>query len=155
MTPAADLPPSSGQHLATISHAGRFWDVYLEFDDDLRHPEYFRALLAYSPADRAEGEKLLRTIGRGIGQKRAKVLGMPKVIVKFEINVPKPSGVADRREVLPRGRWEIGRRRHGPSPSSRPPPGFSATPLSAESPRLSECPSRTSRTCNGSAPVPG
>ena len=59
---SADDPPSAGQHLATISHSGRFWDVYLEFDDDFRRPESYRALLAYSPADRAEGEELLRTI---------------------------------------------------------------------------------------------
>ena len=38
-------PPSEGHHLATISHEGRFWDVYLEFEDDPRRPETFRALL--------------------------------------------------------------------------------------------------------------
>jgi hypothetical protein len=59
---APSPPPSSGQHLATISHDGRFWDVYLEFDDDLRRPDAFRALLAYSPADRGDGETMLRTI---------------------------------------------------------------------------------------------
>ncbi len=57
-----DAPPSSGQHLATVSHVGRFWDVYLEFEDDPRHLDRYRALLAYSPADRAEGEDTLRTI---------------------------------------------------------------------------------------------
>jgi hypothetical protein len=63
MTPAASSPPpSSGQHLATVSHNGRFWDVYLEFEDDLRRPDAHRGLLVYSPADRAEGEKVLRTI---------------------------------------------------------------------------------------------
>ena len=30
----ASAPPSSGHHLATISHEGRFWDVYIEFEDD-------------------------------------------------------------------------------------------------------------------------
>lgn len=66
MTPAT--PPSdehgasSGQHLATISHDGRFWDVYLEFEDDPRHPEMHRGRLAYSAADRAEGEPVLRTV---------------------------------------------------------------------------------------------
>jgi hypothetical protein len=55
-------PPSSGQHLSTISHDGRFWDVYLEFEEDVRRPEAFRALLAYSPADRGDGEELLRTV---------------------------------------------------------------------------------------------
>ena len=40
-------PPSSGHHLATISHEGRFWDVYLEFEDDPRRPTSFRALLCF------------------------------------------------------------------------------------------------------------
>ena len=35
----ASAPPSSGHHLATISHDGRFWDVYIEFEDDPRRPD--------------------------------------------------------------------------------------------------------------------
>jgi hypothetical protein len=54
-------PPSGGTHLASISHAGRFWDVYLEFADDPRHPQTYRALLCFSPADRNERERPLRT----------------------------------------------------------------------------------------------
>lgn len=61
MTPDNE-PPSHGQHLATISHASRFWDVYLEFEDDVGRTQSHRALLAYSPADRNEGEDILRTI---------------------------------------------------------------------------------------------
>lgn len=53
---------STGQHLATVSHAGRFWDVYLEFDNDPRKQDAYRAILAFSAADRAEGEGVLRTI---------------------------------------------------------------------------------------------
>ena len=62
----SDLPagarPSPGQHLATISHEGRFWDVYLEFEEDRRGPDGCRALLVYSAADRVEGETPLRTV---------------------------------------------------------------------------------------------
>lgn len=54
--------PPTGQHLATVSHAGRFWDVYLEFDDDPRKQDAYRAILAFSAADRADGEEVLRTI---------------------------------------------------------------------------------------------
>ena len=61
-TPPSNGRPSSGQHLATISHEGRFWDIYLEFDEDLRRPGSYRANLAFSPADRAEDEDVLRTI---------------------------------------------------------------------------------------------
>ena len=54
-------PPSSGHHLATISHEGRFWDVYLEFEDDPRRPETFRALLCYFPGDPGDDEEAVRT----------------------------------------------------------------------------------------------
>ena len=54
-------PPSQGQHLTTISHDGRFWDVYLEFDDDPRRPDSFRALLCFSAADREDEEEPVRT----------------------------------------------------------------------------------------------
>ncbi len=54
-------PPSSGQHLATISHEGRFWDVYLEFEDDLHRPETHRALLCYFPGDPDDDEEPVRT----------------------------------------------------------------------------------------------
>ena len=53
--------PSSGHHLATISHEGRFWDVYLEFDDDPRRPDTYRALLCYFPGDPGDDEEAVRT----------------------------------------------------------------------------------------------
>ncbi len=57
-----DPRPSAGQHLATVSHDGRFWEVYLEFEELPRGAENHRALLAFAPVDRAEGEGALRTI---------------------------------------------------------------------------------------------
>ncbi len=54
-------PPSSGHHLATISHEGRFWDVYLEFEDDPRKPTSFRALLCFFPGDPGDNEGAART----------------------------------------------------------------------------------------------
>lgn len=54
-------PPSSGHHLATISHEGRFWDVYLEFEDDPRRPTSFRALLCFFPGDPGDEEEASRT----------------------------------------------------------------------------------------------
>jgi hypothetical protein len=57
-----DEVPSPGQHLATISHQGRFWDIYLEFEEEVARRAPCRARLAYSPADRADGEPILRTI---------------------------------------------------------------------------------------------
>ena len=54
-------PPSSGHHLATISHEGRFWDVYLEFEDDPRRPPNSRALLCFFPGDPSDDEEATRT----------------------------------------------------------------------------------------------
>ena len=54
-------PLSSGHHLATISHEGRFWDVYLEFADDPRRPTSFRALLCFFPGDPGDEEEASRT----------------------------------------------------------------------------------------------
>ena len=54
-------PPSEGPHLATIGHQGRFWDVYLEFIHDARDPSSYRAQLCFSPSDRNDAEKPLRT----------------------------------------------------------------------------------------------
>ncbi|MBW3535036.1 MAG: hypothetical protein KY453_07455 [Gemmatimonadetes bacterium] len=61
-TRSPDPPsPSSGQHLGMVSHEGRFWDVYLEFDDDPRRPDTSRARLCFSPSDLNEGEEPIRT----------------------------------------------------------------------------------------------
>ncbi len=54
-------PPSRGEHVATVSHLGRFWDVFLEFADDPRRPDVFRGLLCFSPTDLNEGERAART----------------------------------------------------------------------------------------------
>jgi len=54
-------PPSSGHHLATISHEGRFWDVYVEFEEDPRKPVGFRAGLCFFPGDPGDGEEPART----------------------------------------------------------------------------------------------
>ena len=55
-TPSSE-PPSHGQHVATVSEGGRFWDVYVEFDDDPRRTDSFGARLCFSPADLDEGER--------------------------------------------------------------------------------------------------
>ena len=59
--PPSSPVPSSGHHLATISHEGRFWDVYLEFEEDLRKPTSFRARLCFFPGDPGDGEEPART----------------------------------------------------------------------------------------------
>lgn len=59
--PAPQGPPSHGHHLATVSHGGRFWDVYVEFDEDPSRQDSYAARLCYSPADADDGEGPVRT----------------------------------------------------------------------------------------------
>ena len=58
---SSTAPLPSGQHLATISHDGCFWEVYVEFQDDPRVPTSFRGLLCFSPAAGTGAESALRT----------------------------------------------------------------------------------------------
>ena len=52
-----DLP-----HLATVSHDGRFWDVYVEFHEDAANSTSNRAALLFSPSDGgASGQGPVRT----------------------------------------------------------------------------------------------
>jgi hypothetical protein len=43
-------PLSNGEHVATISHDGGFWEVYLEFQNDPRVAASYRGLLCFFPA---------------------------------------------------------------------------------------------------------
>ena len=54
-------PLSNGEHLATISHDGRFWEVHLEFQDDPKAPASYRGLLCFSPAASAGAGTAWRT----------------------------------------------------------------------------------------------
>ncbi|MDT8370244.1 MAG: hypothetical protein RQ745_13640, partial [Longimicrobiales bacterium] len=38
-------------HLATVSHRGHFWDVYVEVVDDPRRTDSVQGRLCFSPAD--------------------------------------------------------------------------------------------------------
>lgn len=51
----------NGHHLATVSHDGLFWDVYVEFDDDPRRSDSFAGLLCFSPAEEGTTLGPLRT----------------------------------------------------------------------------------------------
>ncbi len=56
--PASASNPPNGHHLATVSHEGLFWDVYVEFDDDPRRTSSFGGLLCFSPAEEGDGTPL-------------------------------------------------------------------------------------------------
>ncbi|NNF29632.1 MAG: hypothetical protein HKN73_20580 [Gemmatimonadetes bacterium] len=58
---AGNERPSSGQHLTTFTHEGRFWDVFLEFVDDALRPGSCRGQLCFVPSDRADHEGAVRT----------------------------------------------------------------------------------------------
>ncbi len=53
--------PQPAQHLATIGHEGRFWDVYVEFQDEDGAAFSARARLRFDAADTNEGEPVVRT----------------------------------------------------------------------------------------------
>lgn len=59
--PPHGTPAHPGQHLTTISHEGRFWDVYVELEDDPRFPDTCRGLLAFSLAGGRGEDGLVRT----------------------------------------------------------------------------------------------
>lgn len=48
-------------HLATLTYDGRFWDVYLEFEEQRAPGDMARARLAFSPGDAAKDEEPVRT----------------------------------------------------------------------------------------------
>ena len=53
-------PADSSSHLATISHDGRFWEVYLDFEVDPARSDSQRGFLRFSPAD-GQPEDSVRT----------------------------------------------------------------------------------------------
>lgn len=59
--PAMSSSAPSGHHIATVSHEERFWDVYVEFDDDPRRTDSFGGLLCFSPAEEEDGRGAVRT----------------------------------------------------------------------------------------------
>jgi hypothetical protein len=59
--PPAEPQPSRGEHVTTLSYLGRFWDVFLEMENDPRRNELVRGLLCFSPSDLNAGEKPTRT----------------------------------------------------------------------------------------------
>lgn len=58
MTPDAR---GSGLHLATVAHDGRIWDVYVEFEDDPRRPDAYRARLRFDTPDTGDVQGPFRT----------------------------------------------------------------------------------------------
>lgn len=60
--PAPSPTAPNGHHIATVSHEERFWDVYVEFDDDPRRTDSFGGLLCFSPAEEeGDGVGAVRT----------------------------------------------------------------------------------------------
>ena len=54
-------PPPRGQHLTTLSYDNRFWDAYLEFQDDPTRQDSYRARFVFFPGDPGDHEGLART----------------------------------------------------------------------------------------------
>lgn len=52
---------SEARHLATVSHEGRFWDVYLELSNEITESRSYRARLRYSPTNPDQDAEPVRT----------------------------------------------------------------------------------------------
>ncbi len=82
---SSPAPLSNGQHLTTISHDGRFWEVYLEFQDDPRIPTGFRGLLCFSPAAGGEVASALRTTTILIEDSYETVVSKARALEDFQL----------------------------------------------------------------------
>ena len=60
---STQVDPTLGdaQHLTTISHEGRFWEVFMEFEPEAANDPSCRAKFRFDPADADEGEEPART----------------------------------------------------------------------------------------------
>ena len=56
-----DARPDRGLHIATLAHAGRIWDAFLEFDGDPHRPDVYRGRLRFEPANASEREEPAHT----------------------------------------------------------------------------------------------
>ena len=50
-----------GLHVATITHGGRIWGAYLEFDDDPKRPDVYLARLRFDVANPTNLEEPFHT----------------------------------------------------------------------------------------------
>ena len=77
--------PSNGTLLATISHEGRFWDVFVEFKDDPRRPEDYRGLLCFTPVDNELAEPPRRTTTIFIEDGYEEAMGKARALGEHEL----------------------------------------------------------------------
>lgn len=59
--PRPGYDPAPVMHLATIAYDEAIWEVYLEFEEDVRHPPTYRARLRFEPPAGTEGREATRT----------------------------------------------------------------------------------------------
>jgi carbamoylphosphate synthase large subunit len=48
-------------HIATITHDGRIWEVYMDFEPDLHYPATYRARLRFESSAGEDGPVMART----------------------------------------------------------------------------------------------
>jgi len=82
---SSPAPLSDGQHIATISYDGHFWEVYLEFQDDPGSPSSYRGLLCFSPAAGGGAESALRTTTILIEDSREDVVSKAQAFEEFQL----------------------------------------------------------------------
>ena len=71
--------------MATISHGGRFWDVYVEFADETPDAYTARGALCFFPADANEGEEAVRTAEILIENSREEALARARTFEEHQL----------------------------------------------------------------------
>jgi hypothetical protein len=71
--------------MATISHGGRFWDVYVEFADEAPDDYSARGALCFLPADANEGEQACRTAEILIENSREEALARARTFEEHQL----------------------------------------------------------------------
>ena len=83
--PTSASRPTGGHHMATISHGGRFWDVYVEFEDQTADSYTARGVLCFFPADANEGERAVRTAPILIENSREEALARARTFEEHQL----------------------------------------------------------------------
>ncbi len=78
-------PLSNGEHLATISHDGSFWEVYLEFQNDPGVPTSYRGLLCFLAATSAGAGSAWRTTTILIESSYEEVVKKARAFEEFQL----------------------------------------------------------------------
>lgn len=82
---AGDGGPADGVHLTTLTHEGRFWDVFAEVEPPAAGSGSHRARLCFVPSGGAEGRRPARTAAIIIEPSADAALDQARSLARHEI----------------------------------------------------------------------